>query len=187
MAQGHKGAGMDAGLAAVLGALAGSVATIGAALATGWAQRESALITVRSEHRRDRREPRQNAYKEFISIAHRMRNLTAAWAVDVNLTPEIDDTREEAWSQTERTLKQVATDAVLAGPTPVAKAAIELTQSATQLVINLKTYRQCVAEGQGRLVREMRRQLFVSATEFDAALSGFMLIAQSALDDDGSL
>lgn len=53
----------------MLGALAGSVATIGAALATGWAQREGARITARSEHRRQRLEPRTAIYKEFISHA----------------------------------------------------------------------------------------------------------------------
>jgi hypothetical protein len=69
---------MDAGLAAVLGALAGAVATTGAAFATGWATREQAKIAARGEHRRQRRDARHGVYKEFISTASELRKVVFA-------------------------------------------------------------------------------------------------------------
>lgn len=58
---------MDAGLAAVCGALAGSIATTGAAFVAGWWQRENARLQARSEHVRQRRQPREAVYSEFVS------------------------------------------------------------------------------------------------------------------------
>ncbi|MGW7548452.1 hypothetical protein ACWGKQ_46160 [Streptomyces sp. NPDC054770] len=66
---------MDAGLAAVLGALAGAVATTGAAFAAGWSAREQAKFAARAEHKRQRREPREKAYKAFLSEAIALREL----------------------------------------------------------------------------------------------------------------
>ncbi|MEW9519338.1 hypothetical protein [Streptomyces tubercidicus] len=175
---------MDAGTAAVLGALAGSVATIGAAMATGWAQREGARITARSEHRRERREPRYNAYKEFIAEATRMRNASAVWGIDLSHTSEVDDEIIDYWRLVENALKNKARDVVLAGPTKVTKAVIELERLATELVVEFMTYRDVV--GQEPLQSEMRRQLLLKAREFESALVSFKLSAQVALDDDGS-
>ncbi|MEW2573583.1 hypothetical protein [Streptomyces sp. NPDC047070] len=177
---------MDAGTAAVLGALAGSTATIGAALATGWAQREGARITARSEHRMERRQPRHDIYKEFITEANRMRALTSVWGIDLHLTPEPTDQRVRHWGEVARSLESKASDTALAGPAPVSKAAIKISRMAAELNISLGTYRSVVDDGETVLQQEMRRQLLAQATNYSAALTEFILTAQSALDDDGS-
>ncbi|WP_399942817.1 hypothetical protein ACGH52_26255 [Streptomyces sp. BBFR25] len=57
---------MDAGLAAIGGAVVGSFATLGASLAAGWYQREGVRITARSEHRKQRHNAQEGAYREYI-------------------------------------------------------------------------------------------------------------------------
>ncbi|MFG2928720.1 hypothetical protein [Streptomyces achromogenes] len=58
---------MDAGLAAVCGALAGAVGAVGAAWAASRAQWKSARLTVRSEHLRQRHDKRAAHYKTLLS------------------------------------------------------------------------------------------------------------------------
>jgi hypothetical protein len=58
---------MDAGLAAVSGAIAGAVATVGAAFVNGWTQRQGTLLTIKAADRKDLREPRLDAYGTFLS------------------------------------------------------------------------------------------------------------------------
>ncbi len=57
---------MDAGLAAVLGALAGAGGAVGAGLIAGVSQWKTAKLGARAEHTRQRRESRQIAYAKFI-------------------------------------------------------------------------------------------------------------------------
>ncbi|MDT3724263.1 hypothetical protein ROS62_04925 [Streptomyces sp. DSM 41972] len=59
---------MNAVVAALLGTLLGALATIGAAVVSGWAQREGARISARAQHVKDRHEPRREAYKAFIEV-----------------------------------------------------------------------------------------------------------------------
>ncbi|WP_432098599.1 hypothetical protein [Streptomyces sp. WAC 04229] len=119
-------------------------------------------------------------------MANKMRNLTAVWGIDLGLTPDVDDRKEAAWSQAERGIKDRLPDVVLAGPEGVTRASVDLSSMATELLIDLKTYRQVSEEGNDRLQSEMRRQLLIKSKAFDAGLTAFMLIAQQALDDDGS-
>ncbi|WP_164274356.1 hypothetical protein [Streptomyces rubrogriseus] len=58
---------MDAGLAAVCGALAGALGAVGAAWATSRAQWKSARLTVRAEHLRQRHDNRAAHYKTLLS------------------------------------------------------------------------------------------------------------------------
>ncbi|MGW7277035.1 hypothetical protein ACWGIV_01735 [Streptomyces sp. NPDC054844] len=60
---------MNAVVAALLGTLLGALATIGAAVVTGWAQREGARISARSQHVKDRHEPRRSEYRAFMKVA----------------------------------------------------------------------------------------------------------------------
>ncbi|MYQ90741.1 hypothetical protein GTY20_05015 [Streptomyces sp. SID4946] len=59
---------MDAGLAGVLGALAGSVSAAGVAFIGGWYTREVAQIGARSEHLKERWDTREARYKNFLLI-----------------------------------------------------------------------------------------------------------------------
>ncbi|GGX12675.1 hypothetical protein [Streptomyces chartreusis] len=173
---------MDAGLAAVLGALAGSVATIGAALATGWAQREGARITARAEHRRERREPRQSVYKVLISEASQLRDSSAPFAVHPDLYPVFEEEPEARWRQLVTAIKEASTDAALAGPPEVSEAAISLSRGASALLAELCVYNIVDEDGQ----RDARVRLFLQSQEFDSSVTVFIIAAQAALDDDGS-
>lgn len=62
---------MDAGLAAVLGAVAGAVATF----VTGRTSRDQAQFAAKVEHVRQRREGRELAYRGFVSAAAKVRDL----------------------------------------------------------------------------------------------------------------
>ncbi|MGW3760714.1 hypothetical protein [Streptomyces sp. NPDC005131] len=181
---------MDAGTAAVLGALAGSVATIGAALATGWAQREGARITARSEHRRERREPRHDVYKEFISALTAMRFMASVFAIDAEHAPDnIDDELMGRWLEVVNRIGPKAIETTLAGPKDVAKAAIRLHQLGDDIYIRLKYLERLLAsnEANDQAIRVMvRRLLFEEAKQFQRRADDFIFTAQAALDDDGS-
>jgi hypothetical protein len=182
---------MDSGIAAVLGALAGSLATIGAALATGWAQREGARITARSQHRRERREPREEIYKEFISRAARMNAEAAMFAITMEFTPPgIDSDMVEDWSEKAAEIREKSTDVVLAGPKEITKIAIALETLSGTLSNDLRFYVTYLSDDRPptlRLRKEIRRGLLRKARKFDKAFKKFMSKAQLALDDDGSL
>ncbi|NEA63929.1 hypothetical protein [Streptomyces sp. SID12488] len=91
---------MDAGIAAVSGALAGSVATIGAAFATGWWQRENTRITARAAYRKDQRQPRYDAYKSLIRHGDALSNVFLMGAYDSDMADAAAEKLthiEEAW------------------------------------------------------------------------------------------
>lgn len=119
---------MDAGLAAVLGALAGSVATIGAALATGWSQREGARIAARSEHRRERREPRHEVYRQFIAEANHMGQQAAVYCtLGAALRPDYyTEARTQRVHEMTRLIQSKATESALAGPKDVTESALKI-------------------------------------------------------------
>ncbi|MFD5567981.1 hypothetical protein [Streptomyces cadmiisoli] len=185
---------MDAGTAAVLGALAGSVATIGAALATGWAQREGARITARSEHRRERREPRHNVYKEFIAEASRMRNLVGVFAIGAEMIDRIplrflsDEFISDLFNLSD-IVKSKSTDAALAGPREIAEAATRVANLSHELVIDLKALKEVSEDDEshdGQFLRHVQEVTYASARAFRNSLDEFILCAQAALDDDGT-
>jgi hypothetical protein len=184
---------MDAGLAAALGALAGSVATIGAALATGWAQREGARITARSEHRLQRREPRNASYKAFITAVSHMRDLTTIFVVSYDQFPfeRVGEEFAQRCSQVADQVREAWVDVALSGPKNVTEVASSLERLSNALAFR--------TEGLVRLLSTQERVLSSSAYEgvkdviaeeaqkFDDAVENFILLAQTALDDDGSL
>ncbi|MER6532160.1 hypothetical protein [Streptomyces sp. NPDC001508] len=181
---------MDAGLAAVLGALAGSVATIGAALATGWAQREGARIAARSEHRRERRGPRENIYKEFVASVTRMRLWSGIYSLDPDVIP--DDMGEEETGEIFRVVNEIerkATDAALAGPKKVAQAARRVARIGYEMAAYASALPRFLT-GNAERDRETRRrvqlQVNALAKQFEQSVDDFVLDAQAALDDDGS-
>ncbi|WP_217549584.1 hypothetical protein [Streptomyces sp. GbtcB6] len=180
---------MDAGTAAVLGALAGSLATIGAALATGWAQREGARIAARAEHRRERREPRLAAYKEFISVASEFREQSTFLAVSDFILEELDEARADSLFQASRAIKNSALEASLAGPQRVSKEVIKIQRLSGELSSNASLLKHTMDNPETvnqRLQRRFLKQTVTTARELNRAIDNFVLRAQAALDDDGS-
>jgi hypothetical protein len=178
---------MDAGLAAVLGALAGSVATIGAALATGWAQRESARITARSEHRRERREPRQAVYREFVEVGSIMRGLTARYSINEEAIPPTlnEEERQHLFAAVDM-VREKATDAALAGPEKVTAVAIRIERLSIEIAAILNAMDQLNAPGEEQRRLRIRKHVVRLASELSDKLDNFLVHAQQALDDDGS-
>jgi hypothetical protein len=181
---------MDAGTAAVLGALAGSVATIGAALATGWAQREGARIAARAEHRRERRGPRQDVYKEFISAASAFRAESRRYTYLEIMPDVIDDYEVNSVGEAASAMKDCALSVALAGPRRVSQEAIKIENLAKELAADVKLLQLATGytgEGRERVERDYRRNILKAARKVDQAIDGFLLRAQAALDDDGSV
>ncbi|MFK4689832.1 hypothetical protein [Streptomyces pristinaespiralis] len=184
---------MDAGLAAVLGALAGSMATIGAALATGWSQREGARILARSEHRRQRQEPRNGAYKDFISAASRMRDLVDLFTLTFN-DGDFPYSRINAYlsshcKEAANTIKEKWVDVALAGPKEITEAASLLERLSNALAFRVEALRRLVETTDGPTDTShagIKNRITQEAIEFEENLERFMLLAQAALDDDGS-
>lgn len=178
---------MDAGLAAVLGAGAGALATTGAALATGWASREQAKITARAEHRRQRREPRREIYKQFIDAAS-----TAEWYMTMlplliataNVGEPLEEPSAADHAQHCRTLaddvRKAWLDVVLAGPAEVAQAASEIEECCRKLSISANSFAE--GDASSSLERDCREL----TKRFSSQLPRFIDQAREALDDDGS-
>lgn len=179
---------MDAGLAAVLGALAGSVATIGAALATGWAQREGVRITARSEHRRARREPRHDIYRQFISEAKPLGLHAGVYsALGSTLMPDyFTEERIRQAREASRGINDKATEVALAGPRKITESALKIARLASRLTACVGNFRELGDERHQRMRDQSRRSVMKYAKKYDAALQDFILQAQFALDDDGS-
>lgn len=107
------------------GALAGSVATIGAALATGWSQREGARIAARSAYAKEQRQPRHDAYRSLMQNATSAAD-TSCEGVDgetMLLVSEKLYAVEEAWLEIS-----------LLGPPAVFRQASQVRRGCAQLV-----------------------------------------------------
>lgn len=161
---------MDAGLAAVCGALAGSLGTIGAALASGRAQRAGAEIVARAEHRKSRREPREAAYKGYVAAVSKVLD----WEYyddepnqDDELHPLLVNIRE-AW-----------TEVMFAGPSKVKTSAESLIDACVAFRIAVRERAESDFQTPMTWVADARREIRI-------CLSLFVDAAQIALDDDGS-
>ncbi|MFJ3922764.1 hypothetical protein [Streptomyces sp. NPDC090022] len=183
---------MDAGLAAVCGALAGSVATIGAAMATGWAQREGVRITARAEHRKERREPRHGAYKEFIAVTSRMNDHVAILAVAYDAFPfeRINETFTARCEEAADAVKEKWVEVALAGPKEIATTASKLERLSNALtfrVLGLHQYVSGERTTSEEALQGIKDRIAEEAREFEETLDRFVFLAQAALDDDGSV
>lgn len=179
---------MDAGTSAVLGALAGSVATIGAAFVTSRAQREGARITARAEHRKERREPRYRAYKEFLEEASTMRSLT-----EVFHAPGYDISRDritedftQTCSELTKSIQQKSTVVALEGPAKIARSVTRIAGIARVIDAALVWYMLVSEVDSPKESRRARRSLSKWSMRYLRAVDKFMFRAQAALDDDGS-
>ncbi|MFF1377548.1 hypothetical protein [Streptomyces sp. NPDC058308] len=178
---------MDAGIAAVCGALAGSVATIGAAFAAGWWQREGARIAVRAEYRRERRQPRHDAYKELISAASEIMELSKYSNPGQS---EFDEPFEAAIVRLKETWLEIA----LLGPqnvvdlgSEVQRAALEMKRKARYMVLVGNRVAE-TPEEEGRNVVAFSERMGEYGTARDrlsASIPPFRKAALVALDEDG--
>ncbi|MEU0423901.1 hypothetical protein ABZ235_09815 [Streptomyces canus] len=188
---------MDAGLAAVLGALAGSVATIGAALATGWSAREQGKLAARAEHLRQRRDARQAIYEEFIAAVQAHSELTKFLQAPV--PQDLDDLarlrilpegKNLIWAAEESNslysnVRSLATRVQLAGPQEVSAAAYSVNVKCRQVsgVVEVLHIR---ADYPGGSLRERWTDGCTRFVRLSRLLEEFSEIARQALDDDGT-
>ncbi|MEU7048152.1 hypothetical protein [Streptomyces eurythermus] len=188
---------MDAGLAAVLGALAGAVATTAAALATGWSAREQAKITARGEHRRQRRDARQAVYEEFIATVREQM---------AHASPLFEESPPEDQEELDRHLQssgvrdsaslltdayrlhtdvlKVLTRVQLAGPKDVTTTAKSVCNRSFALTSSLASLISTPRERDA--LRRSFRQVEERLLKLDMGLDAFIDAAQAALDDDGT-
>ncbi|MEU6252409.1 hypothetical protein [Streptomyces sp. NPDC047043] len=190
---------MDAGLAAVLGALAGAVATTGAAFATGWSAREQAKMAARAEHLRQRRDARQAVYEEFIAAAAAHSDLTKILLLPVpedfedmerlRLLPEgmdLQDVIRESESL-HKTLREIATRVQIAGPKEVSAAATVVEDNSREVSASLGVMRvPTLAEIPGWTLSEKWREGCTRFVNFSGAVDEFAEKARIALDNDGT-
>lgn len=188
---------MDAGVAAVLGALAGAVATTGAAIATGWAAREQAKIAARGEHRRERRDSRQMIYEEFITTAsaqeaHAARFFLAPVPTDeeglnLALRGSGNTDIEALWNESHRLwteLLKLSTRVRLAGPRMMSQAAISVCDCSHDVMEATMTVDNGLIGGEPISVRfEKGRERWM---KLDKAIDDFIERARISLDDDGT-
>ncbi|MER7809389.1 hypothetical protein [Streptomyces sp900116325] len=99
---------MDAGIAAVLGAVTGSISGVIGSIAAGRAQREGVRMTVRSDHAKERHQPRRDAYKAYLQV---LLDLEARLVM-----PGYEDSTPAEEMQLRSDLDARWIDVVLAGP-----------------------------------------------------------------------
>ncbi|MEU5268062.1 hypothetical protein AB0G77_05815 [Streptomyces hygroscopicus] len=188
---------MDAGVAAVLGALAGAVATTGAALATGWSAREQAKITARGEHRRQRRDSRQAVYEEFITTASAQEAHAARFflapvptdeqGLDLALRGSGNADTETLWNESHRLwieLLKLSIRVKLAGPQMMSEAASAVCDCSHDVMDATMTVSHGLIGGDSISVRfEKGRERWV---KLDNAIDDFIDKARISLDDDGT-
>lgn len=187
----QKSGAMDPGTAAVLGALAGSVATIGAAYATSWSQREGARIAARSEHRRQRLEPRHSVYKEFIAEASRIRDQTGMFStVDMFPSHLVTEELAQRIEECADTVREKWVEVALAGPKEVSEAASRIERLSNALAFRVQGYRRLVnwdGDSEQGDYTAIQERIGREAIELEESLDRLIFAAQTALDDDGSM
>ncbi|MCZ4117829.1 hypothetical protein [Streptomyces sp. H39-S7] len=180
---------MVAVAAALLGTLLGSLATIGAAIVSGWAQREGARISARSQYIKDRHQPRSDTYKSFMKMA-------------VDLTDRVveNDGYEDTTADEERTIRKKISehwiDLSLIGPNSVIAAGSEVRDRCFSVVRQMTRTREfgyevadsdqqdegepiAVYENAMGILDELAYALFDEVKQFAE-------VASAALDDDGT-
>ncbi|MCF3119693.1 hypothetical protein IPZ68_08215 [Streptomyces arenae] len=179
---------MDAGLAAVCGALAGSVATIGAALAAGWAQREGARIAARSVYQKEQRQPRMDAYRSLITHAAYLAELEVFDPSDMSGPASMRiEGIEAAWLE----ISLIGPASVLAASSNVRRCAL-LTQNAlisvaaTAALPNSSDLSNDPNSAYAQ-TRERMHEAKIKGAALMASVEEFRKQAQSVIENDGSV
>lgn len=184
---------MDAALAAVCGAVAGSLATFGAALATGWSQREGAKIAARANHRRDQREPRHNVDREFISSAVSLREQVGD-LIGFDFPPPIEHFTsayaQRAFELSDQ-IKEKWLEVALTGPKSIINSASSIQRGSHHLASLLTDLSSSSAQYDATQIPDFTARRTAAAKTIAEALSRkideFVVLAQTALDDDGTV
>ncbi|GAA3796562.1 proline dehydrogenase [Streptomyces phyllanthi] len=120
---------MDAGLAALLGAAVGSVATLGAAIVSGRAQ-------ARAQHDHWRRQHRRDAYANYLSALHdrdiAMDAILDALRSDDPDLPDVDE-KMRRFVTLAREVHRAAEVVILEGPDSIAQVASRVTHASSNL------------------------------------------------------
>ncbi|MFJ8990538.1 hypothetical protein ACIRQH_09205 [Streptomyces sp. NPDC102279] len=195
---------MDAGIAAVLGAAAGTVGTF----ASGWASRSVARMQVHSDAIRERTEPRRASYEAFASSAAALQNHLAPWIThgrhflppsflagdrseDSGVIISPDTFKEGYISRAVELADEIATNGrrvILNGPLtiePEATKVMELSKSLVGLfrvMHELKSVTDNFPTAMGWKTSHLPKDLEL----FNSALRAFLKVASSALDQHAS-
>ncbi|MEU2901116.1 hypothetical protein ACWC4E_33925 [Streptomyces sp. NPDC001273] len=168
---------MDAGLAAVLGAMAGSLGAIGAAFATRSGMRQQSLINARAEHQRHRRESRQAAYEAFAVAADAVDSFYYA---QIRESDNLSNFDMQTALEVRRALELARLRVTLAGPASLA----DISQDVWLQLANLQHVAIHLSRSGGT---QRERQSFTTAlNDLRGKISKYMSSAQSALDQDGT-
>ncbi|MGW6531742.1 proline dehydrogenase [Streptomyces venezuelae] len=157
---------MDAGLAALLGAAVGSLATLGAALVNGRAQ-------ARSQHDQWRRQHRRDAYAAYLSALHD-RDIAMDAVLDA-LRPDVDE-KIRRFITLAREVHRAVEVVVLEGPAPVVEVAERVTRASGDLSLVVRRMAENARAGDdGRraedagLAAERERALYQAVKDFRLA------------------
>ncbi|MCX4881938.1 hypothetical protein [Streptomyces sp. NBC_00847] len=176
---------MDAGLAAVLGALAGAVATTGAAFATGWATREQARIAARAEHQRQRRDAREAVYEKFINNVEALVSKTSIPFNSITQYPSLRPNLRELSSLND-TLGEITTKVTLAGPEHISKRATLINFYTVRLITILALIEVQITANENEVASEDWAKAQEDQEKLAQEFAGFSIDAQAVLDDDGT-
>ncbi|MER6189605.1 hypothetical protein [Streptomyces cyaneofuscatus] len=178
---------MDAGLAAVLGAIAASMGSVAAA----FAQHETARISARADHRRERRQPRHDTYRLFIQKVLLVKERVA-----------YDGYEDTTFNEEEALIKAVHEswiDVSLLGPQPVISAASRLRDDALGVIELMAITRHLqerlsymddeddTLEGELEKYSSSVDHLYDAAQTLTKSTDQFSTAASASLDDDGTV
>ncbi|WP_156107371.1 hypothetical protein [Streptomyces violaceusniger] len=178
---------MDAGLAAVLGAIAASVGSVAAA----FAQHETARISARADHRRERRQPRHDTYRVFIQQVILVKERVA-----------YDGYEDTTFNEEEALIKSVHEswiDVSLLGPQPVISSASRLRDDALEVVQLMAITRRLqeritYMDEEDDAIEEALDDygssvdyLYEAAQTLTRSVDQFSTVASASLDDDGTV
>ncbi|MFD3638727.1 hypothetical protein [Streptomyces griseus] len=183
---------MDAGLAAVCGALAGAIGAVGAAWATSNAQLKSARLAARAEHLRQRRDTRSVHYRELITaVSDLLAHLRSGQSVGRPLFRFTNDYLNDMKSLCQNVRSKVE-DVALAGPPEVRNAAyrirraMEITfEAVDQLNANLREV-ELTSESEHPMEARNINDFARGRDRIGELLEDFSDEASDALDDDGT-
>lgn len=182
----------------MLGALAGSVATIGASVATGWSAREQARTAARAEHLRQRRDARQTIYEELITAAHAHSDLTKILLLPAPedfsdlerlrlLPPGMDLMMVIRESEAlHESVKKISTRVQLAGPKEVSTAAALVDEKSREVYAVLAVMRVPATYPGALSLSDQWRDGCTRFCDFSDAMDDFSERARIALDNDGT-
>ncbi|WP_149829693.1 proline dehydrogenase [Streptomyces tailanensis] len=170
---------MDAGLAALLGAAVGSIATLAAAIVTGRAQ-------ARAQHDQWRRQHRRDAYASYLSALHD-RDIAMDAILDAlrSDNPDLADVDEKIrrFIALAREVHRAAEVVILEGPASLAEVASRVTHASSDLSHIMRRMTENAHAGDSTrkaedtaLAAERERILY-------QAVKNFRLAARSVIDN----